>query len=116
MWHKQALRALDIATDQARALRKRLLFNSLESRDGKVAYWGIDGNREQDSLPGALPVPFAVTSKLATIRTRLNKFSPKEQGQLINWGYASTDVAVRQYLMPGGDPPTGWPYPKYALG
>jgi NTE family protein len=29
------------------------------------------------------------------MRTRLNKFNDKEQGQLINWGFALADSALR---------------------
>ena len=42
LWHQQALRALDIATDQARALRKRHIFLQFSGSDRKLAFWGID--------------------------------------------------------------------------
>ena len=31
------------------------------------------------------------------MRTRLNPFSNQEQGELVNWGYALADAAVRRY-------------------
>ena len=49
------------------------------------------------------------------VRTRLNAFSDEEQGQLINWGYAVTDAAMRKFVIQGGDKPTQWPVDKYRL-
>src|SRR5436309_1386954 len=52
---------------------------------------------------------------LARIRTRLNPFTQAEQESLINWGYAVCDAAVRTYFNLHASPPSGWPYPTYAL-
>ena len=41
-WHSQVLRALDIATNQSRGLRKRALVDDYERAVRKGAYWGID--------------------------------------------------------------------------
>ena len=105
LWHQQALRALDIATDQARALRKRHIFLQFSGSDRKLAFWGIDQDINTHAAPGGLPCPFKVTRKLGQIRTRLNKFSNREQGQLINWGYAATDNAVRNHILPNATAP-----------
>jgi NTE family protein len=115
-WPKQVFRALDIATDQSRGLRKRLLINQATMGKQTAAYWGIDQDGMKAPPHNALPAPISVTEKLARIRTRLNKFSPNEQGQLINWGYASCDNAVRRFADPAAAPPDGWPVPKHALG
>jgi NTE family protein len=57
------------------------------------------------------------TASLCKIRTRLNKFSEQEQGQLINWGYALTNAAMRRHVLPSGsDVMIGtWPTPEHAL-
>ncbi len=70
---------------------------------------------ERYQLPTAVPVPRAVTEQLARVRTRLNPFTPAEQGALINWGYAVCDTAMRKHVMPGASAPTAWPDLQYPL-
>jgi NTE family protein len=57
----------------------------------------------------------ARTASLKNIRTRLNSFSEEEQGDLINWGYALTDAALRKYYFTESREPGKWPIPEYAL-
>lgn len=112
---KQVLRALDIATDQSRGLRKRHLIGQAKTRGQSVAYWGIDQPEMSSSPEGTIPRTEAIKSELAHMRTRLNPFSAKEQGRLINWGYASCDERIRRYLLPDAPPPTGLPEPDWPL-
>jgi NTE family protein len=114
-WLQQPLRALDIATDQARALRKRYLLDIAAARGQKVAYWGIDTLITDYALPDALNCMTAITAPLARIRTRLNPFDATEQGQLINWGYALADAGVRRYGPKATGPAPAWPEPAHAL-
>ncbi len=114
-WPKQAMRALDIATDQARGLRKRLLFAECAAKGRQPVYAGIDGD------PAAYPAPQVIKAgperirALARMRTRLNPFSEAEQGQLINWGWLAMDVAARSFLVPGAAVPTTLPVPAFPL-
>ena len=93
-------RALDIMGNQVRALRVRQLIRSFEDSQKRGAYWGI-GTRvdtyplNELGLDPALARDSDVTHEISGMRTRLNKFSPQEQGRLINWGYALTDAALR---------------------
>lgn len=93
-------RALDIMGNQVRALRVRHLMRSFETEEKRGAYWGI-GTRIGEypladlDLGPALVADSDVTHSIGDMRTRLNKFSPEEQGQLINWGYALADAALR---------------------
>jgi len=114
-WLHQSLRALDIATNQSRAMRKRVLIDLLERKVRKGTYWGIMTWIEKYQAPNALPVPRETTDQLAKIRTRLNPFSEAEQCSLINWGYAVSDAALRKWVDPALPAPPGWPYPAYAL-
>lgn len=114
-WLRQSLRVLDIATNQARALRKRLLIGLLTRGERKGAYWGIMTEIRRYGLTDSLPVPEATTATLARVRTRLNPFTEAEQGSLINWGYAIADAAMRKWVEPTAPPPPGWPYQAYAL-
>jgi len=115
-WHQQALRALDVATDQSRALRKRALVGDYQSGSRKGAYWGIDTAIADYGLAGALPVAPAKAAELAALRTRLNPFTEREQCELVNFGYALCDAALRARapaLGRGAAP--SWPYPSFRL-
>lgn len=114
-WHAQALRAMDVATNQARALRKRALIDDFTRKTQTGTYWGIGTEIGKYTLPDALPVPVAKTQALAGLRTRLNPFSDEEQGELINWGYAVCDAAMRRHVLTDPVPPPAWPLPAYAL-
>jgi NTE family protein len=116
IWHKQALRAFDVATAQARGLRKRRLIADYEGKLRLGAYWGITTLITKYALADSLPVSPAATAYLAAIRTRLDPFSEAEQGRLINGGYALCDAAMRKHVLtePSRKPPK-WPYPAFAL-
>jgi NTE family protein len=107
-WHNQVLRALDVATNQSRGLRKRALVADYRAGVRKGAYWGIATDIREYGVPDALPVLPGRITALAAVRTRLNAFSDEEQAQLINWGYAVCDAALRRTEPP---PPPGVPLP-----
>ena len=113
-WHRQASRALDIATAQARGLRRRWLVDQFVREVRKGAYWGITTNVADYSVHEARISP-ALQEKLATLRTRLNCFTDSEQEQLINLGYALCDAACRSRLSPA-EHPFALPYPSQPLG
>jgi len=96
-WVRQPMRALDIATDQSRGLRKRWLMDMAEAGKLTGAYWGIDTEISHYGLADALAADPEVVDPLAKIRTRLDPFTDQERGQLINWGYAIADAALRRY-------------------
>jgi NTE family protein len=62
-------------------------------------------------LPDALPCPAAATNRLASTATRLKAMDPELQQQLINWGYAACDAAMRKYGGAANVPPAAFPYP-----
>lgn len=118
-WLSQARAALDIATDQSRALRKRALIADFRAGVRAGAFWGIDTKIGDYSLPDALPCRDDLVLPLAKIRTRLNPFSDEEQGRLINWGYALCDTALRKHgaaFVDAAARPKRWPVPDQALG
>ena len=121
LWPQQLMRVLDIATDQARALRKRFLYRSRGAAEGKpaekpFAFAGIDGDPAKYPAPRSLAADPTVTRGLARLRTRLNPFSDEEQGRLINWGWYMTDLAARSYVDLAAAAPSAWPRPRWALG
>jgi len=123
-WLSQARMALDVATDQARGLRKRAPIADFKADQRAGAYWGIDteiGNYPlpKDGPARAMTCDPGLVRPLAAIRTRLNAFDDEEQGRLINWGYALTDAAIRSHaaaLTPSTKRPTQWPVQSQKLG
>jgi NTE family protein len=115
LWPKQAMRALDIATDQARGLRKRLLFARSAAEGRALAYAGIDSDPTAYPAAQTLKASAAMIKQLATMRTRLNPFSDEEQGKLINWGWLIMDVAARSFIAKDVGPPPALPLPRHSL-
>lgn len=112
---KQILRALDIGMDQARARRTSALFAMQKFTGQKLGYWGIDMGETLEPAPDLLPRAPEVVKKITELRTRLNEFTPTEQGLLINWGYACCDERMRSYVVKDAHPPAGVPVPDVPL-
>ncbi len=125
-WVGQLLRMTDIMTNQQRALRKRKILEIFQntSENGTKnnfggTYFGITTKINDYKLLDAMTSDNEANGELQNIRTRLNSFSQKEQGQLINWGYALADAAVRSYvveaILPALLKKGSWPKPKYSV-
>ncbi|MHC4214859.1 MAG: patatin-like phospholipase family protein [Planctomycetota bacterium] len=116
-WLSQALRANSIITEQTRSLRKRsLISNFMSGTKYGGTYWGISTEINDYELEDSMVKDNDITGKLKDIRTRLNVFSKKEQGRLINWGYALTDTALRKWVYKDNSQQPGkWPRSKYLL-
>ncbi|HWI88977.1 MAG TPA: patatin-like phospholipase family protein [Sphingomicrobium sp.] len=115
-WARQAKRDIDIIYGQVSSLRKRQLIASFKAKEGergwrRGTYWGIASNVDHYDLAGALKAPQEQTLKLARTKTRLKRLSPQLQEQLINWGYAICDTAVRKHFGQPNNPPADFPYP-----
>lgn len=117
LWSKQLMRVMDIGLNQALSLRKRMLMHQFQSKAGEGAFWAIDTEIADYSAPNPLPVTAAKIKELSSIRTRLNKFNEQEQCELVNWGYAVTDAALRthQPTVAGPYVPNAFPYPRFSL-
>ncbi|HEY1396795.1 patatin-like phospholipase family protein [Roseateles sp.] len=116
---RQLMRTMDIGLNQALALRKRMLISAYARGDAKGAFWAIDTDiADYPAIEEAgLPVDPARVADLAAIRTRLDRFKEQEQCELINWGYAVSDAAVRSRAPQVAlrRQSAAWPYPKHAL-
>ncbi len=115
LWPKQLMRAFDIATDQARALRKRLLFANAAAAKRKAIYSGIDSDPTRYPAPQIIKPSSVAITALAGLRTRLDPFDESEQARLINWGWLMMDVAVRSYLRPDVEAPKTLPVAGHPL-
>lgn len=142
-WPRHFYRVFTLVDSQVRALRKQQIIGDIQARnrahrkrlssgapapDGKLgygrwgAYWSIWTTHEQMGAPqDALACPSRATIELARIPTRLKAMDAATQERLINWGYASADVALRRfYLAPDVhwkcDAPKAFPYPESGVG
>lgn len=116
-WARHAYRVFELVDNQVRNLRKRQVVGSFSSGERTGAYWGIRTPITKYGLAdGAfLPCPEDKTLDLALTPTRLAKLSDEKQAQLINWGYAATDAALRAHVNPGLPVPPAFPYPEAAV-
>jgi NTE family protein len=123
-WPLHIYRVLNIINNQVGSLRKRDLIRSYELPAGDPlhrsgTYWGIGTDVGTYPLPNdqtyvfnSQTCPPARTHTLAATRTRLEALPSQLQEQLINWGYAICDVAMRSHVdttLPGAP---GFPYPQ----
>lgn len=108
-------RVRDILIDQTRALRKRWLVGDFAAGRRQGGYWGIGTEIGAYEDAQALVSDNAVTTRLQSIPTRLKRFEARDQGQLINWGYALTDSALRTRARLPIAPATGWPVGDWPL-
>jgi NTE family protein len=115
-WARHSYRIFNLVDNQVRALRKRQVIDSYVAAAGDAnhrngAYWGIRTNIADYGLPDALPCPQAQTMQLAETPTRLKRMEDRLQEQLINWGYAVCDAALRKHFKPPQPPKPIFPYP-----
>ena len=109
-WLSQTNRVLLIIYSQVVTLRTRDIVElfKLGVRDG--SFWGIGSNIQNYELPDALVCPIDVTTKLAQTATRLAAVENSLQEQLIDWGYAVCDAAVRRWVLKDAPAPAQSPY------
>lgn len=116
-WPLQTLRVLKVIDNQVRSLRKRQAVGSYKTGMRAGTYWGIRSDVADYKLPDAFEAPQEVTKKLAETPTRLAKLDATHQERLINWGFVSSDTALRKWVMPPGSKrPDRLPYPDAGLG
>jgi NTE family protein len=114
-WAQHAYRVLNLIDNQVRALRKRQVIGSYtadphDANHRKGTYWGIRTDITHYQLADALACPPERTLELAALPTRLKRLDDKLQEQLINWGYAVCDAALRKHVNPALGPRPMFPY------
>lgn len=116
-WARHLRRVLTVVDNQVRSLRKTALIEEYERTTFGGAYWGIRGDvsaylrQARKPVTNALDAPFAATSKLAALKTRLAAVDVATQERLVNWGYAICDVSVRG-MVESSDRPPQFPYSR----
>ena len=109
-WLAQTNRVLNIIYSQVVILRTRSIIELYKMRVRDGSYWGIGSNILNYELPDALVCPIDVTTKLADTATRLTAMDDLSQEQLIDWGYAICDAAMRKWIVPDAAAPSSSPY------
>jgi NTE family protein len=99
-WARHSYRILSLIDNQVRALRKRQIIDSFVNGERLGAYWGIRTNIAHYGLTDSLPFPVERSLPLATTPTRLAALPSDRHEQLINWGYAVADAAMRAHVNP----------------
>jgi NTE family protein len=114
-WLQHAYRVLGLIDNQVGSLRKRQVIASYQLGLRKGAYWGMRTNIADYKLSTAMPCPCNQTLALANTATRLKKLDAVLQEQIINWGYAVCDAAIRTHVQIA-PLPVGFPYPRVGVG
>jgi NTE family protein len=114
-YFSQLGRVRDILIDQTRALRKRWLISELAAGRKRGAYWGVGTRIADFEDPDAAVADGDATAALANVPTRLAAFSKETQAQLVNWGYALADVALRTRARLSVSRVAGLPFPQHAF-
>jgi NTE family protein len=108
-WARHTYRILSLIDNQVRSLRKRQLVDSFVQGARLGAYWGISTDIANYGLADSMPFPEAKSLPLAATPTRLAALAPQTQEQLINWGYAVCDAALRAHVNPEFPKPQKFP-------
>lgn len=113
-WVAQGWRVLGVMYQQVQSLEKRRLIGdhfeaecAVHKRTG--AYWGVASEIDSYGISDALTSDWDETAKLGQLPTRLSRYPERTSGELINWGYALCDVALRRWVDKTLPPPSGWP-------
>lgn len=114
------MRINDLLMRTAEARRRQDLLEMFKSIEGvssrQGTYWSTSTAIENFHTEGQLLCEEKVTEELARLGTRLAAFTEAHQCQLINWGYALADAAIRRnHTFEQSPPPPKWPYKKYQL-
>ena len=97
-WFSTTRRAFNVAVEQARSLRRRWLVREYRAGRLRGAYWSIGTRIDAYGLDDPLLRDGEGTAALARLRTRLDAFSAQEQHDLVDWGYALCDAALRRRM------------------
>jgi predicted acylesterase/phospholipase RssA len=103
-------RSVELIAVQARNVRKRQLIDSFLLGSRKGAYWSLRARIADYELADALEFPPEKVHDLCSIPARMRALPRDVQDELINWGYAVCDAAIRRHMEDRGPPPA-WPYP-----
>ena len=114
-WASIGARCIDVMDNQVLAQRKSLLLDALTTMQRTGAFWDIQQDISVHKCDPRLPCPKERTWLLARTPTDLSAKPSRLQEQLINWGYASADAAVRAWFNPTYPAPLDFPFPQSGI-
>jgi len=115
-WVQGLLRVLNTVDVEVRRLRRRQIVGLLASKQRRGGFWAVNTEYfEFDVTSPALPAPLDATERLSQVKTRLARMDDKLIQQLVNWGYAACDAALRTYVDTRLPEPV-FPYPNAGVG
>jgi predicted acylesterase/phospholipase RssA len=97
-------------------LRRQQALLAYTSGIKKGGYWGINSAVTSFPVETTLPCPPEETAKLAALPARLARLDESRQEQLINWGFAITDAALRSHFDHRIEAAGAFPYPAAGVG
>ena len=112
-WLQHMIRAWKVTDNQVRSLRRSGFVDELRTGERNGAFWGIQ-TKYSDYEDRSIPVDDAWADELKSISTRLWRLDTDRRKQLVNWGYAVCDAAIRTYVSNDIAPAT-LPYPDIPL-
>ena len=112
---KRTLRPIEIAAEQARALRRHDIVTKLIEGSKKGCLWTASTDLRNYPIQSPFQVDDKWPPQLSSMRTRLNSFSTEEKSRLVNWGYIQCDLAIRSYHKKNAELPTTLPFPDFPL-
>lgn len=112
-WLSNMTRSWLVTDNQVRSLRKHDLVDDYIGKLRNGTYWGIHSD-VADYPDAVLPASQAMVDEIATTRTRLSPLPEERRKQLINWGYAICDTALRSHVE-AALPAPALPYPDAPL-
>ena len=110
-WHR-AKRPVDIAVEQARALRRSEFVGKFISKEKRGAFWAVSTELKKYEVQSPFPIREEWQSHFESISTRLRSFSEEEKSRLVNWGYVQCDLSVRSYFLKTHPLPSSLPFPQ----
>ena len=108
-WGRHGVRVAEIIDGQVRALRKRQLIDGFERGAKQGTYWAIRSDIPSYGLPDPVDVDDGIAERARRVPTRLAELDDRVQRDLINWGCAIADTALRKWVYPNASVPAGLP-------
>ena len=97
-WLRHLRRVSGVVDHQVRNLRKRMLVAGYAQKDFTGAYWSIRSDPARYPVPDPVPFPAERARQLAAIPTRLARMRDEDVEDLIRWGGAICDTALRSWV------------------
>lgn len=119
-WLVEVPRIIDVISQSGLAYRRQILIERFQRAKQDAtqfpngAYWSLGTEISDYGTPGSLLCNRNKTVKLQQIHTRLAPFEPGQAEQLVNFGYALADAALRWHTQ-ADLPAAAWPFPAYKL-